>query len=155
MSRCVDANAARAWWGTPFLAPRDAGDARYVLQQQGGTFAAEAGPGSSLVVVLTYGGPTADDGDGSAVLDGGGILVMGVRSTQPGEEVTHSYPIRIRGHAGRVYDAASATDSDTKRRVISWDVRDGDEWLRWRVIEDGEHHTFKEVVTIVESLVET
>jgi hypothetical protein len=155
--RCVDAEAAYTWWRSPFLSPGVASQAEYVLQQREGRLGAGDGEraGSSVVVVLTFGGPTAHTGDTNAVLDAGGILLYGIRHADPGWEVTHSYPVRIRGYAGRVYEATSATDNSVKRRIITWDVPDRGSVLRWRVIDDGEHHTFKEVVAIVEALVET
>lgn len=156
-SRCADAAGAREWWGSPFLAPRDPSGADYVLQHEDGRFRAGDGERyvpSSIGVVLTFGGPTARTGDTSAVVGGGGIVVFAERTVEPQWVVTKSYPVRIRGHDGRAYDSTSPSTGRTTR-VISWDVRDGGSWVRWRVIDDGEHHTFKEVVAIVEALVET
>ena len=155
--RCTDAAAARSWWGSPFLAPRVARDAEYVLQEQSGRFApggAERSPYGSIAVVLTYGGPKASQAEQPAVLDGGGIIVLGIRAADRIPPSTDGHTVRIRGHVAAVSEAKSVTTRKV-RRVISWLVADGDVFVEWNVIDDGTQRSLDEVVAIVDALAES
>lgn len=155
-ARCVSRAAATTWWGSPLLAPRD-GVADFVLQHHDGRF----GPGdaeryvpSSIVLVLALGGVGARDGDKFAVLDAGGVTVMGIRQTTALAPDKDNKPVRVRGHIGTVGEI-TAVMTRTKYRIVSWRIADGGHILVWNVIDSGRHRTLDQLVAIVNALDET
>ncbi|MEA2465110.1 MAG: hypothetical protein QOJ98_2857 [Acidobacteriota bacterium] len=154
--RCATFKAAGSWWGSPLLSPA-AGDADFVLQQRDDHFAAGDAARhlpSSLVVVMPLGGVSAREADKFAVMDAGGILVVGIRGTKVFPPSPDDSTVRVRGHVATV-KAVTSPATKKKYRMLTWSVPVDGHIVEWNVIDSGRHRTLEQLVAIVDAMNET
>lgn len=147
---------AKRWWGSPTLAPARPGDGVFVLQHDQGRF----GPGDaerhvpSMLSLVLPGATSPHRGNLIAVLDGGGIVVVGMRTTHQMGRPSRARFVRVRTHYALVDEAQSVTTGRKIRRV-TWTVEDAGHYIRWNVLDLAKHRSLDELVHIVDALRES
>jgi hypothetical protein len=148
---CVDAATAHAWWGSPMLVPFRKAKGEFVLFPAEGRLGAGEGegPGNQLLLLLSYGGRTARDGNHVEVIKDGGIAVYASRTTRDLGRPTDARTVPVRGNVAFLGEATSAT-TGLKLRTLTWTTDEGDHFIRWRVMDLREHRSLDALVHVVE-----
>lgn len=128
----------------------------FVLQHDGGRFGrgdAERHVPSQLSLVLP-GETSPHAGNLIDVLDGRGIVVIGIRTRHPLAAPTNARLVRVRTHHGVVDEATSMT-TGRKIRVVTWSVEDADHFIQWSVFDLAKHRSLDDLVHVVGALRES